>query len=247
MLNLDPAERRALCARAHHLQPVVSIGQHGLTPAVLHEIDVNLLAHELIKLRVFSGERASRDDLLARVCAELGAAPVQHLGKVLVIYRPRPDEETEAPAPVRRAARPSKPAPADRKRPAGSAPATPGSDRARTPGGRGAATHEPTVPRAQPAPSGPGRRGAKSPARKRPPSPPTGEPGAIGKRAPRSTPTAHGKARPPSGKTSTRTRAQGAGGPVQSPAPRQRRSAGPGKGAQAAPTPAAARSRRRRG
>ena len=50
MRTLTPAARRALRAKAHHLRPFVSIGQHGLTPAVLHEIDVNLLAHELIKI-----------------------------------------------------------------------------------------------------------------------------------------------------------------------------------------------------
>src|SRR5665647_2683630 len=98
MLTLDPAQRRALRAKAHHLRPVVTVGTHGLTPTVLHEIDVNLLAHELIKLRVFSDDRAEREALLERVCAELDAAPVQHLGKVLVIYRPAPEEEPEAEA-----------------------------------------------------------------------------------------------------------------------------------------------------
>jgi len=99
MKALAPADRRALRARAHHLQPVVSVGTHGLTPAVLHEIDVNLMAHELIKLRVHSDDRDERGQLLARICEELDAAPVQHLGKVLVIYRERSHEEDETPPP----------------------------------------------------------------------------------------------------------------------------------------------------
>jgi len=103
MRSLSTADRRALRAKAHHLHPVVAIGQHGLTPAVLHEIDVNLLAHELIKIRVFSDVRADRETLLARICDELDAAPVQHIGKLFVVWRPKPAEEAAAkPAPRRR-------------------------------------------------------------------------------------------------------------------------------------------------
>src|SRR5215212_8056898 len=103
MKTLDPAARRALRAKAHHLHPVVSVGTHGLTPAVLHEIDVNLLAHELVKLRVHSDDRDEREKLLERICSELDAAPVQHLGKVLIIYRERVDVEEElAAAPKKR-------------------------------------------------------------------------------------------------------------------------------------------------
>src|SRR6185436_19426712 len=93
MRTLAPAERRAFRAKAHALHPVVAIGQHGLTPAVLHEIDINLLAHELIKIRVLGEDRDDREDLLARICNDLDAAPVQHLGKILTIWRPAPPPE----------------------------------------------------------------------------------------------------------------------------------------------------------
>ena len=95
MRTLTPAERRAFRAKAHSLHPFVSIGQHGLTPAVLHEIDVNLVAHELIKIRVFNDDRGERETLLARICSDLDAAPVQHLGKILTIWRPAPPPEPE--------------------------------------------------------------------------------------------------------------------------------------------------------
>jgi RNA-binding protein len=108
MQTLSPAQRRALRAKAHHLHPVVSIGQHGLTPAVLHEIDVNLGAHELIKIRAFSDQRAERDTMLARICDALGAAAVQHLGKVLIIWRPQPEEPKEKAPPSDRVARAAK-------------------------------------------------------------------------------------------------------------------------------------------
>lgn len=99
MLELSPAERRALRARAHHLHPVVSVGQHGLTASVVHEIDVALAAHELIKVRVHDDDRDARERVLANVCETLAAAPVQHLGKLLIVYRPKPPSEAkEAPA-----------------------------------------------------------------------------------------------------------------------------------------------------
>jgi len=104
--DLKSDERRALRAQARHLDPVVMIGNDGLTPAVLHEIDVNLLAHGLIKIRVFSDDRAARAELLTRIAAELDAAPVQHIGKLLVIYRPIPEPERHPPAESRRKAGP---------------------------------------------------------------------------------------------------------------------------------------------
>jgi putative YhbY family RNA-binding protein len=119
MLALTPAERRDLRAKAHRLHPVVSVGQHGLTPAVLHEIDVNLLAHELIKVRVFDDDRDARDALLARICAELEAAPVQHIGKLLVVWRPAPQAaapEIERPAARREPPKREPRAPARRRR-----------------------------------------------------------------------------------------------------------------------------------
>jgi putative YhbY family RNA-binding protein len=92
---LSSAQRRALKARAHHLEPVVMIGDAGLTPAVLREIDVHLKSHELIKIRVFGDERAARVSIMDTVCTSLNASPVQHIGKLLVIYRPKPPKSAE--------------------------------------------------------------------------------------------------------------------------------------------------------
>jgi len=97
MLTLTATQRRDLRARAHRLHPVVSIGHQGLTTSVLHEIDVNLLAHELIKVRVFDADHEAREAVLARICAELDAAPVQHIGKLLVVWRPVPAPLPEPP------------------------------------------------------------------------------------------------------------------------------------------------------
>jgi len=85
--SLSSSARRALRAAAHHLDPVVMMGQHGLTPAVLHEIDLALTAHALIKVRAGSDEREIRDGFLAEICEKLSCESVQHLGKLFVLWR----------------------------------------------------------------------------------------------------------------------------------------------------------------
>jgi putative YhbY family RNA-binding protein len=85
--NLSTSGRRALRAAAHHLDPVVMIGDKGLTPSVLHEIDLALTAHALIKVRVFADDREVREAFLTEICTKLSCASVQHLGKLLVLWR----------------------------------------------------------------------------------------------------------------------------------------------------------------
>ena len=92
MIEITTSQRRALRAAAHSLKPVVSISQKGLTDAVLKEIDRCLTAHELIKVRIYDTERDTREELLNAVCAELQAAPVQHIGNLLVLWRERAEE-----------------------------------------------------------------------------------------------------------------------------------------------------------
>ncbi len=93
MPTLTSAQRRALRARAHPLHPVVLIGDAGVTDAVTTEVDRALTAHELIKVRMPGEAHAARADALAHLCDTLAAAPVQHIGKILVLYRPRPPEK----------------------------------------------------------------------------------------------------------------------------------------------------------
>ena len=88
-------------ARAHHLRPTVIVGEAGLTAAVLKEADLNLERHELVKLRVLTGDRTARERLIAQLCAALTAVPVQQIGRMLVIYRPRPDAPGKPPGSAR--------------------------------------------------------------------------------------------------------------------------------------------------
>ncbi|PKO85167.1 MAG: ribosome assembly RNA-binding protein YhbY [Betaproteobacteria bacterium HGW-Betaproteobacteria-12] len=112
MLQLSSLQRRELRARAHGLNPVVSIAENGLTAGVLKEIDVCLKAHELIKIRVYGDSRDNRIAYLEQICSELSAAPVQHIGKLLVVFRPAPVDTSAAaskkPAPRRPASAPRK-------------------------------------------------------------------------------------------------------------------------------------------
>ena len=103
-IQLTPAERREQRANAHHLDPVVLVGGDGLTPAVKKEIDAALNAHGLIKVRVFNDDRVARELMYQELAAELNAAPIQHIGKLLVLWRPLPEKEkvfddTRMPAP----------------------------------------------------------------------------------------------------------------------------------------------------
>lgn len=88
MLQLTSDERRALRARAHGLNPVVSISQNGLSEGVLKEIDASLTSHELIKIRIYGDDRDVREGYLTEICEKLEAGAVQHIGKLLVIFRP---------------------------------------------------------------------------------------------------------------------------------------------------------------
>lgn len=88
MITLTAVQRRYLRAQAHALYPVVMIGDAGLSDAVMREIDLSLKAHELIKIRVHGDDREARVAMLDRICADLNAAPVQHIGKLLLVYRP---------------------------------------------------------------------------------------------------------------------------------------------------------------
>lgn len=85
--------RLALRAQAHHLDPVVLLGANGLTDSVMKEIDRELKAHELIKVRVPTDDREEREAIFAEIAETLGCARVQMIGKLLVLWRPA-DEET---------------------------------------------------------------------------------------------------------------------------------------------------------
>jgi len=84
---MTPAERKALKARAHSLNPIVTVGGKGLTDALIAEIDFALKAHELIKVRAGAMDRHEREEAMSSICTRTGAEGVQHIGKIFVLYR----------------------------------------------------------------------------------------------------------------------------------------------------------------
>ncbi len=97
MLSLSVSQRLELKGRAHALKPIVIIGNAGLTPAVLDEIERSLKSHDLLKIRVMNDDREAREAMLQEICETLKAGPVQHIGKMLVVFRPLPVAIAKAP------------------------------------------------------------------------------------------------------------------------------------------------------
>ena len=89
-IQLSVQQRKVHRAEAHHLDPVVMIGNDGLTANVRKEVDAALNAHGLIKVRVFGDDRVQREAMYQSLADELDAAPIQHIGKLLVLWRPKP-------------------------------------------------------------------------------------------------------------------------------------------------------------
>ena len=91
-ISLTPRERQNLKGKAHGLEPRVHIGQSGLTAHVIAEVDRALTAHELIKVKFLDAERTERDAMAAGICEKTGATIVQQVGKIAVLWRPKPEE-----------------------------------------------------------------------------------------------------------------------------------------------------------
>lgn len=90
--SLTARERSALKARAHALEPVVHVGKSGVQDAVVNATDRALTAHELIKVRIDAPDRHVRVVLCDELGDRTGAAVVQRVGKIVVLWRPKPDE-----------------------------------------------------------------------------------------------------------------------------------------------------------
>ena len=85
--KLNTKQILELKARAHHLHPVVMIGQHGLTESIIKETDTALTAHELIKVRILGDDRIERITIGKTLCEAVDAQLIQHIGKLLIIWR----------------------------------------------------------------------------------------------------------------------------------------------------------------
>lgn len=88
--KLSSVQKKALRKKGYSLKPVVMIGQHGLTDAVLAEVDIALNAHELIKIRIRGADKNKRAEQCAQIEHQLNSEVVHQIGGITVLYRPAP-------------------------------------------------------------------------------------------------------------------------------------------------------------
>ena len=86
-MTLTEQQKREFRGRGHHLKPVVTIGNAGLTDAVIRELDLSLEHHELMKVRISSAGRDERGKIITAVCAACNAEAVQTIGNTALLYR----------------------------------------------------------------------------------------------------------------------------------------------------------------
>jgi len=89
-MELSENQKKHLRRLGHALKPVVMLGQHGLTDAVLREMDLALAHHELIKVSARVGEREDRDAALQQLAESTQSQLVQRIGNVGLFFRPKP-------------------------------------------------------------------------------------------------------------------------------------------------------------
>jgi RNA-binding protein len=89
-MKLGESQKKFLRGLGHHLKPLLMVGEAGLSDAVLAEFESTLAHHELIKVRVRVGNRASRDDIISRLCTDHAATLIQRIGNVALLYRENP-------------------------------------------------------------------------------------------------------------------------------------------------------------
>ena len=91
-MSITEKQKRWLKKQSHHLKPVVTVGQHGITEAVLAELDQALSHHELLKVKISAGDRDERDASIERITQSTGATLVGRIGHVASFYRANPDK-----------------------------------------------------------------------------------------------------------------------------------------------------------
>jgi RNA-binding protein len=92
-MNLSESQKKYLRGLGHDLKPLIMVGDAGLSAALLAEYESTIAHHELIKVRVKAGDRASRDEMIDKLCSGSGAALVQRVGNMALLYRSNPDKQ----------------------------------------------------------------------------------------------------------------------------------------------------------
>jgi len=91
-MSITDKQKRWLRQQSHHLKPIVTVGQHGITEALLAELDQSLSHHELMKVKITGGDRDQRDAAIERITQCTGADLIGRIGHVASFYRANPDK-----------------------------------------------------------------------------------------------------------------------------------------------------------
>ena len=94
-MKLSESQRKFLRGRGHQLKPLIMVGDAGLTQSLLTEFKATLARHELIKVKVRSTDRAARDELIQKLCADHSATLLQRVGNVALVYRANSEKRPE--------------------------------------------------------------------------------------------------------------------------------------------------------
>jgi RNA-binding protein len=94
-MTLNESQKKYLRGRGHDLKPLIIVGDAGLSESLLAEFDATLAHHELIKVKVRSGDRAARDEMIQKMCSGHSAVLIQRVGNVALLYRANPDKPSE--------------------------------------------------------------------------------------------------------------------------------------------------------
>ncbi|WP_110669324.1 YhbY family RNA-binding protein [Salinicola halophilus] len=89
-MSLSPAQKKAYRSIGHHLQPIVTVSENGLSEGALQELERALRDHELVKVKLAFAERDERQAMIQELTTATGAELVQSLGKVPLLYRHNP-------------------------------------------------------------------------------------------------------------------------------------------------------------
>ncbi len=90
-MSLSASQIRNLRSQAHHLKPVVMIGQHGLKDSILEEVEIALDFHELIKIKIVA-DKEERIAIANRILESSQAELVQHIGQMAILFRRNPEK-----------------------------------------------------------------------------------------------------------------------------------------------------------
>ncbi len=94
-MKLSESQKKYLRGRGHDLKPLIMVGDAGLTESLLAEFEATLAHHELIKVKVRTGDRSARDQMIETLCTKHSASLLQRIGNVALLYRANPDKEPE--------------------------------------------------------------------------------------------------------------------------------------------------------